>query len=83
MSIMKIRSLPVTLEINMQYGVNVVDDPSDGTFPEQLAAFKKRYQSKAGLPSGVIAAFLVDGVTRKVVSTAKGPFTLTQGKPTI
>lgn len=79
----KVRSLPVTIEINQQFGVNVVDDPSDGTLPEQIAAFKKRYQSKNGKPSGVIAAVVFDAVTHKFISTAKGPLNWTEGKPTL
>lgn len=78
----RITSLPVTIEVDHR-GVTVTDGPEDATFKQQVAAFKVRYQGKTGLPAGVIAACVVDVVTKKVVTTARNPLTLTQGKPTL
>lgn len=78
----RITSLPVTIEVDHRSAV-VTAEPEDGTFKEQVAEFNRRYKSKTGLPNGVVAACVVDLVTRKCVSTVRNPLTLTQGKPSL
>ena len=77
----KVKSLPVTIEVDHR-GVTVTDGPDDATFAQQVAAFKVRYQGKSGLPAGVVAACVVDLVTRKVVTTARNPLVM-NSKPTL
>ncbi len=74
----KLTSLPLTIEVDHR-GAFITR--KEGTFKEQVADFNRRYKTKSGLPSGVIAAGVVDLVSRKVVSTVGSPFVL--DKPTL